>query len=150
MFALHRWKCVWVAGSLFSAIETRRSQFHNAASSGKHSDSQRHGWPQSFWVLCSVDEMKALPLGYLPKWWLYVLVAIATPCSISAKDWFLFYRSTSQPPFTSMWPTGLDGLISELVPGNGVKLFCLGKREGKKGEKKKEQRESREKAERKW
>lgn len=49
-----------------------------------------------------------------------------------------------------MWPIGLDGLISESVPGKGVKLFCLGKREGKKGEKKKEQRESREKAERKW
>lgn len=79
-----------------------------------------------------------------------VLVAIAKPCSISEKDWFLFYRSTSKPPFTSMWPIGLDGLISESVPGKGVKLFYLGKREGKKGEKKKEERESREKAERKW
>lgn len=79
-----------------------------------------------------------------------VLVAIAKPCSISEKDWFLFYRSTSKPPFTSMQPIGLDGLISELVPGKGVKLCYLGKSEGNKGERKKEQRESREKAERKW
>lgn len=69
-----------------------------------------------------------------------VLVAIAKPCSISEKDWFLFYRSTSKPPFTSMQPIGLDGLISKLVPDKGVKLCYLGKSEGKKGERKKAER----------